>query len=226
MFDDDITFIEWDFSPYLPVREDVTGEVVFSKKWQKLMITNQMQREQEVIGTKVKVDDWFVRNESSAFPILKVLAYGIPDTHDTRLASNMITWLGTNSGSLYLERAERLVEQGLDKKIAYLSAWVDMNIRRGAMIDRNMVPRDGLSQTFQRINGLDMIHNPLMTYAHIQSARDVETFDQVATWLGKDDGQKFIQSCQANLKIKFDRKEEERRAELQRRLTASPAQNP
>lgn len=209
MFDDDIRLIEWDFEPLRPVRPDVTGEVVFSKKWQKLMITPQMRVEQDVDGLKVKVDQYFVDNEPHTFPILKVFSYGIPDARDTRVASNMITWLGTNSGSIYRENAQNLMEKGLEGEIAYIAAWTDMNIRK-AMYNRGTIPRDTLTSTFEKA-GIDFM-NPFDRGVRATSVRDIETLEQVAAWLGGEDGQAFIKSCERNIGIKYDREREQYRA--------------
>lgn len=209
MFDDDATYIEWDFEPLHPVRPDITGEVVFSKKWQKLMITQKMRIEQEVDGLKVKADQWFVENEPRTFPILKVFPYHYPDARDTRVASNMIAWLGSNSGSIYRENAQKLMDMGLEGNVAYLAAWSELNVRAG-MVNRGRVPRDSLTVSFEKA-GIDFI-NPFDSGVRATSVRDLETFEQVAMWLGGEDGQAFIQACERNIEIKYDREREQYRA--------------
>jgi hypothetical protein len=217
---DDIRIIEWDFEPLHPARPDITGEVVYSKKWQKLMITPQMRIEQEVEGLKVKVDQWFVENEPKTFPILKVFPYHCPDARDTRVASNMICWMGSNAGGIYRQEARKLMEKGLEGPIAFLAAWSEMNIRQG-MINRGRVPRDSLTASFDKA-GIDPF-NPLDFGTRATSVRDLETLEQVAMWLGGEAGQKFITSCERNIEIKYDREREEYRSTRLSVLGNTPA---
>lgn len=222
MFEDDIRIIEWDFEPIHPVRPDMTGEVVFSKKWQKMMITPQMRIEQDVDGVKVKADQWFVENESKTFPILKVFPYHCPDARDTQVATNMVCWLGTNAGSIYRENARNLMEKGIEGPTAFLAAWSELNIRQG-YINRGRVPRDSLTASFDSA-GFDFI-NPFDRGTRATSVRDLETLEQVAMWLGGEGGQKFIQSCERNIEIKHDREREEFRTARLAALGNTPAQN-
>lgn len=222
MLDDDTTYVEWDFEPLHPVRPDITGEVVFSKKWQKLMITPQMRVEQDVEGLKVKVDRYFIDNEPRTFPILRVFLYGCPNARDTRVASNMISWLGTNSGTIYIENAQNFIQKGLESSTAFLAAWSDLNVR-DPMFNRGRVPRDSLTASFEKA-GFDFL-NPFDRGSRATSFRDVETLEQVALWLGGDDGQKFIQSCQNNIQMKYDREREKYRQIRLAALGNTPAQN-
>ncbi len=142
MFDEEANIVIWNFAPYTAVREDVIAEVVFVKKWQKLMLPEKIRGEQEMIGdAAIKVDRWFAENEQDAFPILDVLTGGVPDEHDTRIATNMIRWLGTNDGRAFMYNAEEYKNAGIEPEIAYLAAWSKHNIRR-RWINHGSVARD------------------------------------------------------------------------------------
>lgn len=206
---DDIRIIEWDFNPYRPVRDDITGEVVFIKKWQNLMIgksapnlhipvTDDAPRPH---GT-VRLDQYFVENPEyeDEFPVMHVWRdYGIPTAHDTRMMSNLIVWLGTNAGYVMRDTAQNLIKHGTDPKHAYLMSWHISNIRERG-INHNSIYRDTLATKFEAKT------NPPTQ----PTAFDLETIEHVCLWLGTERGQKYLHSCEHNIQIKQDREHAQR----------------
>ncbi len=185
--------IVWNFEPYCSVRSDLTAEVVFTKKWQQLMMPKKMVAEHgPVDGMRIIIDPWFVDNEPESFPVLEVFKnHGIPNEHDTRIASNFIWWLGTNAGFSYREQVYHIAEKGVEKSQAFLFAWVHDNVRV-PIVNHGSVPKDYLAAPFS-----DASRGTIN--------RNFETLERVALWLGTDAGQMFVQSCDRNISIKRDR---------------------
>lgn len=195
---DDIRYIIWNFEPYQPVWKDSIREVVYVKKWQKLMLPENLLNDHGPLADNgdISIDEWFVNNETSDFLVIDVLCSdggGYPNAHDTRIASNMIRWLGTNAGQAYLHNAQFYTTKGMPSDISYLAAWTSENIRVRSF-NRGSIPRDGLTRKFNEA-------------CPDSTVRDVEILDQVAKWLGGRDGQDYLQACEANIQLKFERRD-------------------
>lgn len=200
--------VRWSFEPYHPVEPDRLERVVFTKRWIKAMTPKSVFVEYDKSNPAIMlIDPWFVENESGKFPILDVLPdYPVPTMHDTRIASNMILWLGTNDGNEFLLNAERLSRQGIEPVMAYAFAWAQKNIRV-YNCNRGAVARDWLTTDFNKVR-------------YSGTMRDVETLEQVARWLGTENGQSFVSGCHRNIALKWERKYEERRAATRARMEA------
>lgn len=178
--------INWNFEPFTAPRPDHTGEMVFTRRWQKLMG-----------GTEVTHDQWFVENEPDQYPILAVFDHwGIPSARQTRVASSLIRWIGTGVGQSFLRDAEKLgqmfAEAGrfsLRKAFAATWAW---EVERSPSGDHGAVVRDWLITP------------------ETPTIRDYETMEMTCRWLGTKMGQAFITACQRNMEIKNRREMEAR----------------
>lgn len=186
--------VRWRFTPLTPLREDVLGEVVFTKKWQDMMG-----------GSAVGIDRYFLDNEPENYPILGIYQkrfFNQPRDRDTRLATSIINWLGTNNGRNFLNNAEQLkdklgkryvvsnIDKGMDYSDAYILAWEKENQRNGQpRFDHT--PRSFLSQSLSNIFG------------DAANLHDIEVMGCIIDWLGKPDGQKFIQDCQQEIDLRL-----------------------
>lgn len=196
--------IHWNFNPTVDVRADVTREVVFVKRWQKLMRPDDDVVFKEVADNVYDIDKFFIENEGGQFPILRIFESPgfIPNENTTRIASNMIYWLGTNAGRLYLEIVGGLVQKGVEPDIAYLGEWARQNIsRRG--FSSGYVPRDRLAQIYNDAGSpnQDTYDNRLVG--------NIRTLELMVLWLTTKDGQDFVAGCERNLRIKAQRQREE-----------------
>lgn len=199
--------IEWDFTPYKPVRPEITGEVVYFKKWVKLMLPPHLDALHAPTNPDLpspegyfRTDRYFVENpeRENEFPVMNIWRdMGIPNAHDTRIMTNFIVWLGTNSGAEMRGKAQDFIDKNIHQKQAYLLAWNLSNIR-ARHINHGSIPRDALATKF---GDASMAKSPIPK----PTMYDIETIENVCLWLGTDQGQDFITACERNRDIKYER---------------------
>ena len=192
--------IFWDFTPLRPLREDMTGEVVFTKRWQKLMG-----------GARGVVYRWDQDNAiASSFhhPFINIVKQaGYPNARDARVATSLVCWLGTNVGTTFLEKADRLADAfAVDSLTAshqrangYVAAWALENERHHLMNSSLTIRECLLSETLQEPG-------------RRCGWRGAETMELTLRWLGGEAGQAFIAGCRRNIALKREREWAARRA--------------
>lgn len=172
--------IYWNFTPFNPPRLDRVPERVLLKNWQDMMLpVNDPGTYHILENGRVKVDPYFVEYEPALFPILEIFnRRGTPNEHDTRVATNVIQWLGTNIGNGYLHMAKRYADVQAFKDKAHLLAWADENIRNA-----NYILRERLIGDFTAVAAGNV---------QKQTLRDVETLELVTLWLDQPAGRQFL----------------------------------
>jgi len=164
----------FEHKPVRPPRDGHVGENVFYRNWLKQMRSK---------------DDL---NDPANQQFVDVLgAYGHKLTeHTATVAATFITWLGTNLGNAYRCDAKRLMnvqeKARFDHSDAYLWAWASTNVRRSGS-------GSGLRQLEASMGAYEK-NPPLLT------AEDYEVADHLASWLGTEDGQAFLERCDAEIK--------------------------
>jgi hypothetical protein len=157
---------------HVPIRppRDMCEEQVFARRWRELM-------------EMPSGDEW------SRGPLHTILI-GYPYEVDQRAASvaaSFITWLGTNVGKCFLDLGNKIRDNVPDAVYtAYLAAWGVQNSRR-----------------FGNNSNARQIEFLVRTQADMEkdffpevSVKDLEVLEQVALWLGLNEGQKFIRKCE------------------------------
>jgi hypothetical protein len=164
----------FEHKPVRPPREGHLGENVFYRNWLKQMTAND------------SLDD---HANQQFVDVLGGYAHRLSERTAT-VAATFITWLGTNLGNAYRCDAKRLVavqeKARFDHSDAYLWAWASTNLRRSGS-------GAGLRQLEASMGGYEK-DPPLL------SAEDYEVADHLAFWLGTDDGQAFLERCEAEIK--------------------------
>jgi hypothetical protein len=164
---------QFSHAPLRLPREGVIGEQVFARRWAKLM--------------ELDVDSPYPPNPELA-SVLENFGGEINQRHAT-VAASMICWLGTNLGYSFLGTAKLLAKSQTFKRDSYLMAWSVQNSRKvwfngGVRTLEYCLTPDGVKPG----NGPDL------------TAADLEVADNVALWLGAQDGQEFVEACQAEIK--------------------------
>ncbi len=244
MFDDNVTYIEWDFEPYIPPRSDIPGESIFLQNWQTMVLSNRAKREWAIGENKYKIDLWHLENERSDFPILEMLPYKwIPTFHDTKIAARFMLWLGTNQGRAFVEDADKIADKHKDVEVAWLKAslgadnpfaqtleneqltrimkqsfqlaWLNVNERIGVPGRYDWIPRDTLRLT--DLDGKLTIEG---------SINDADIFEQCVKWLGTEMGQDYIVRSTAETsvarKLHWEAEQAARNANLRSMLGLTP----
>jgi len=153
-----------------PARNDI-GERVYARRWSELMSRD--------VGVMDRT------------PLEKVLVsypYEV-DQQAAHLAASFITWLGTNCGRSFLETAKEFESARTIRSFAYLAAWSVHNARS-----------IGFNSNARQIEFLIRTQEQMEKNIFSEvSVRDLEAADQVALWLGSDDGQEFIAACEKEI---------------------------
>lgn len=155
--------------PIRPPR-DMIEEQVYSRHWEMLMTNDR---------------------DSELSPLEQIL-YRYPEMVDQRAASvaaRFICWIGTNVGSSFLRMGRSLSEVPELCGQGYLAAWGVYNRRfhatnGGARAVEFLVrtEEDQRRNVFPRA-----------------TLEDVEVVEQVASWLGSDEGVQFVAECEAEI---------------------------
>jgi hypothetical protein len=155
-------YTEFDHTPMRPVRKGFPGEVAFAEAWQRLMTTP---TEDNVTPMLAQV------LESSRFR---------PEPEDAKVLASVVTWFGTQAGSVFLDEAARL--GGTNR---YLMSWGARNLR------------------VQWVNnGRRTLENILYGEAGESALtfRQHEVAECLMYWLGHSpDAQLFLQDCEAEV---------------------------
>lgn len=170
--------------PMRPPRDGHIGEYVFAEKWEELM----------------NRDDGEYPSSINLHRILYPMPVKLDQRHAT-VAASMICWLGTNVGLSFLRAAQRLEDAGF--RNSFVSAWAVEN-RRIYSVNNNVRTAEHLLATEDHYG----TRWPWGDYAIIRlpelSADDYEVLEHVAHWLGTDDGKRFCEECEAEIKIRED----------------------
>lgn len=147
-------------------------EQIFARRWEELM-------------------NRAPKDEYDAAPLEAVLrACPFPaDQRAASVAASFICWLGTAVGLSFLTLGNSLREKMHSRHHAYAAAWGVANLRQfglnsGARTIEFLV-RSTEDQQANRFTGV--------------SVTDLEVLEQVAAWLGTDEGQEFIRGCEAEV---------------------------
>ena len=155
---------------------NMIGEQVFARRWLLLM-------EKENNHTERSNFEWVLA--SYPYPI---------DQRAASVAASFIVWLGTNVGGSFLALAKEFNAVHAARSSAYVAAWAVMNVRS---FGHNSYARqiDFLTRTVEELSK-DIFSEV--------SIRDLEVADQVAFWLGSEDGQNFLNGCAAEISRRKD----------------------
>jgi hypothetical protein len=158
-------------TPVRPPRKMIE-EQVFARRWEELM------------SAEPEGD-----NERSP---LEYVLFNYPAAVDQRAASvaaSLICWLGTNAGQSFLGLGRSIHENTYCKHEAYVAAWGAHNLRRYAH-NSNARSIEFLVRTTEE-QAADVFPEV--------SSYDLEVLDQVALWLGCEEGQAFVQTCETEI---------------------------
>lgn len=141
-----------------------------------------IRRVRNSVGERVFYQSWkaMMEADSEKFDeILRSHVYPISQT-DAETAASFITWLGTSIGSAFLDKAENLKEAC--QPMQYVAAWAIFNFRQAGQ-KRQIAC---LTITLAEFDGL--VRDEV-------SIRELEVIEQLAYWLGCEEGQKFLSQC-------------------------------
>ncbi|MBK3780213.1 hypothetical protein G3A43_08075 [Paraburkholderia aspalathi] len=116
------------------------------------------------------------------------------DQRAASVAASFICWLGTSVGLGFLTLGNSLRDKIHCRHEAYAAAWGVTNLRR---YGNNSGAR---AIEFLLRSTEEQAHN---RFSEV-SVNDLEVLEQVAVWLGSEDGQAFIQGCEAEVKRQKD----------------------
>jgi hypothetical protein len=120
--------------------------------------------------------------------MLNQILIGYPCGVDQRAASvaaSMICWLGTNVGKCFLMLGAE-IRNSTSCLDAYAAAWGASNLRKF-----------GMNSGARQIEFLVRSHDDQNQNVFPEvSVRDLEVLEQVAIWLGREEGQAFLQGCE------------------------------
>lgn len=119
---------------------------------------------------------------------------------EASVAASFITWLGTNVGASLLDIAQEFKLVRAVPSFAYVAAWSVLNVRSFGH-NSNARQIEFLTRTTEEMEA--------NVFSEV-SVRDLEVIDQIALWLGTEEGQKFLEGCM---------KEIEKRTDLERYAT-------
>jgi hypothetical protein len=158
--------IRWIFEPSKTLLEKDGPEATFLESWQRHMG-----------GAIQSPDVWEVEHNSGSYPFCDVVQKAVPDERDARLATDMIVWLASEDGAIFLEKADHFIKLGVMPVEAYSCAWASLNAKR--FISARRPPRQALCAG-------------AMEYEGNVSIEDADTLDAVAFWLCSVEGQDFL----------------------------------
>jgi hypothetical protein len=154
----------------------------------------------DMIGEQVYARRWleFANKEcadgrTEFWHVLQAYPYPL-DQRAASVAASFITWLGTNVGASFLETANDFKFSRCILSYAYVAAWSVINVRSL-----------GTNSNARQIEFLTRTPEELEKNVFSEvSVRDLEVIDQIALWLGTDDGQEFLSECQKEIVRRYD----------------------
>jgi hypothetical protein len=161
---------------HVPIRPAREGEEqVFARRWKELMESK----------------------EPYESGMLCRILIGYPYKIDQRVASvvaSMICWLGTNVGNSFLIKGGEIRDKVSSFRFPYLAAWGECNARIF-----------GMNSRARQIEFLTRTHADMEKDIFQEvSVTDLEALEQLCMWLGTDEGQTFIASCEAEITRRRD----------------------
>lgn len=160
--------------PIRPVR-NMIEEQVFSRRWKELM------------GSKEPYESGMIGRVMKGYP------YTI-DQRAASVAASFVCWLGTNVGQSYMSLGRDIQEKTSALRTAYVAAWGAQNCR---LFGHNSNARQ---IEFLTRSQADM-DKDIFTEV---SVKDLEAVEQVALWLGTDEGWAFVAGCEAEIARRQD----------------------
>lgn len=180
--------------PIHPPREDVVGEMVFTRRWRELMARSPR-----------------YGSSDSEEPMLEsVLRYlGEPDQRDATVAASFVGWLGSPIGGGVIDHARRLPpgSPGFSPG-PHAVSWLHENRR---------MPHVNCGY-----RSIELILSPvdvprgrlgLPAYAPEIRPRDLEVVEAVAAWLDTEEGGTFLGECLAEIGAYHLEQQRRRRAD-------------
>lgn len=154
---------------------DMIGEQVYARRWQEFV-------SKEYADGRTEFDR-----------ILQAYPYPL-EQREASVTASFITWLGTNVGASFLETAKKIKESRIVPHFPYVAAWGVFNVRS---LETNSNARliEFLTRTPEELEK--------NVFSEV-SVRDLEVIDQIALWLGTDDGQEFLSGCQKEIARRND----------------------
>lgn len=232
----DSTCIFLDFRPSRPIWREAVREVVYIKRWQKMMLEMMKYAVGETDGETCWVDHVFLMDgygdaEAQKTLHLNNIFYYTPNANDTRIATDVIRWLGSMDGRVFLETANQLTQNNDTvefRETIYHGLFGQKNIRTQDRSETLIMHR--LCDEFKRHG--DTAPKLFYDTNEFDKHRDNILMDQnvvmlMINWLASDKGQQFIQGCERNLNIKQRREQEDRLSQtmhpVQRWLSQRPS---
>lgn len=182
-------------NPARPVRSDVIGEVVFVEAWQRLMQTATF--------------SIFMGDDTSKLDeILMHHRIKPPDQRAATVCASLMRWFGTNCGGGFLYNAKHLASSGAfrSREDAYLAAWA-LDHSRLNWLNGGVRTLESCMSTAAPVNGR---HPPAEL-----TADDYETAEHLVRWLGSNEGQRFIDLCEAEIAARLKIQACEKRLSLE-----------
>lgn len=137
------------------------------------------------------------------------------DERAATVAATFISWLGTNVGFSYREEARKLAKALPYKHDAYLMAWAVHNLRQSSV-------SAGRRQLESCLSDPSLDRHDHINRAPILSSQDYEVVEHLVVWLGSDEGQDFLEKCEAD--IARNQHEQDFRKYLESTLNLAPGQ--
>jgi hypothetical protein len=164
--------LQFAHQPMRPPRNGFVGENVFHAEWSRHVAdTNAMDSPP---------------NEKLA-DLLGAHPFQLTERSAT-VAASLVCWLGTNMGRCFLEEAAKLAKRHTCSQEAYLMAWAAQNARRS------------FCNHGRRALESCLISDAEPNLVPVLSADDYEVAEHLVMWLGSKDGQKFLKTCETEIK--------------------------
>lgn len=205
----------FDFRSYNKVDSTYVRSVVYMKRWQKLMLEMSNYAVCETDGETITIDQAFVGDCYGSSKLRESLTMiddilgGIPSEHDCRIASTFIHWLARNE-SFLIETKYLCESVGADSEMREIiyQGYFNKKNQRSNMTKSGRIPLDNIVNEFRKRNDVPLFFYDFddMKTIHKNTVHDLETINLMVRWIASDRGQKFIEGCEHNIKIKYNRK--------------------
>lgn len=183
----------FDSAPTRPPRQGFIGENVMAAEWAKLM---------------ADTNDIDSPPNDTLSCVLGSYGYRLTQRSAT-VAASLVCWLGTNIGRCFLDVAARLAATTCQKSDAYLMAWAVQNTRCSSV------------NHGRRTLEACLISDATPTKVPKLSGADYEVAEHVVIWLGSENGQRFLKTCETE--IKRQNQVEQFRHHLESNLRLAPS---
>lgn len=207
-----------DLRPHIPVRAHETGEVVFTKRFEVLLVGRPDRRPSYYLAAGPEQGQHYLEDFSfdkysfddcTHFQIEDIFQGDFLNASSTRIAMDFMRWLGTNDGRTFIEVCqnwERSLANAFNGEACsipgpggaefnpYLSAWGRFNERDP--VSRHYAARDSIFPSGPDGGAMG---------GQFASGYDLEVVELMLHWLGTKNGREFIDGCLDNIRIKTER---------------------